>query len=168
MMLAGASHILVHANNLDQSAISCDFSVVLHDRTRRWVRVLCNRCMNPLGRVLLSSQTSGDPQISSDYRLLKHLVGVGEPLDVFGAHSVETQVSNLIVQAVTSHSSYQFVVKDEIFRRAHIKLNVLSWNSLVTTMSNQQHRYVVKISFSMYAPQHSSLVSSANATFNRT
>lgn len=122
-LLVGTHHLLLHPSDLNAASYRVDHGVLYQEKKQRWERLLCARCLAPLGRTT--------PSDAPDITLEKHrisILSVDPAQNPAAVHTAETMLSSMMLQAVHAHAAYHFLIRDHVFMSPRLWMSVVAWN----------------------------------------
>ncbi|KAF9931086.1 hypothetical protein FBU30_010832 [Linnemannia zychae] len=146
--LVGGTYLLIHAKDVDHTAILIEEDARSIDWTkgikRRWRPLACSRCLSPVGDGWYQSKLENGTDLEMiQVKFYKYLVQ-------YHGHDEHTQQTIIIPQqrflsyvaaeifeSARHHATYRFIIQDRLHGRDMLLLWMLNWDTAIVT--NQEH-----------------------------
>lgn len=169
-LLVGTHHLLLHPSDLSPTCYTVDHAVLFQEKKQRWERILCARCLSPLGRRSPSAASPDSPDIMLEKHRITTAPAPEGPTPV-ALHSAETLLATMLLQAVHAHAAYHFLIREHVFMSPRLWISVVAWNVSVSIAADTPHTRALSIlycdnetaaqksSYVLRAPRHLCLFS---------
>ncbi|KAG0342423.1 hypothetical protein BG000_004720 [Podila horticola] len=145
--LVGGTYLLIHAENVNQSAIVIERDARVVDWTkgtkRRWRPLACSRCLSPVGDGWYQSRLEDGSDLEIiQVKFHKYMVRfVGQNPSTGRALEIPQQrflsyLAAEIFESARHHATYRFIVQDRVHGHEMMLLWMLNWDS--TILTNQE------------------------------
>ncbi|KAF9582711.1 hypothetical protein BGW38_010861 [Lunasporangiospora selenospora] len=144
--LVGGTYLLIHASDVDQSAVSIESDARAVDWTRgvkrRWRPLACSRCLNPVGDGWYQSRKEDGTDLELIQAKFHKYMVCFEGNDNTGVSLRKTVPPQLftsyvaaeIFEAARHHATYRFILQDRLKGTDMLLLWMVNWDS--TILSN--------------------------------
>ncbi|KAG0093924.1 hypothetical protein BGZ92_000039 [Podila epicladia] len=145
--LVGGTYLLIHAENVNLSAVVIEQDARIVDWTkgtkRRWRPLACSRCLSPVGDGWYQSRLEDGSDLEMiQVKFHKYMVrfmgqnpSSGLTLDIPQQRFLSYLAAE-IFESARHHATYRFIVQDRVHGREMMLLWMLNWDS--TILTNQE------------------------------
>ncbi|KFH63273.1 hypothetical protein MVEG_10683 [Podila verticillata NRRL 6337] len=145
--LVGGTYLLIHAENVNKSAVVIEQDARIVDWTkgtkRRWRPLACSRCLYPVGDGWYQSRLEDGSDLEmiqvKFHKYMVRFVGqcpsIGRSLEIPRQRFLSYLAAE-IFESARHHATYRFIVQDRVQGREMMLLWMLNWDS--TILTNQE------------------------------